>query len=100
MRKESHEVFKESVKVLNESCSANNNTTNNSPNLKYNPKSPFIYNRKVVNNEDLSKMTDEQKNKLILELSSKHYEACRENEQFRTKNFKQYLILRKMGFGD
>ena len=62
--------------------------------LKYAPKSRFIYNE---NYKDPKKLNSAQKDKLILELYEKNKKILEENEQFRGKNFKFYLTLRKMG---
>jgi len=64
--------------------------------LKCKPKSNYIYNGDVVCIEDLRKMNDEEKNKLILDYYNKNKSVREENEQFRQKNFLMYLELRKL----
>ena len=63
--------------------------------LKYVPKSDFIYNKKLPTN--LETLDKEKIITLVKQLYVDHYKVCRENEQFRTKNFKQYIQLKKLG---
>ena len=63
--------------------------------LKYNPKSDYIYNKKLP--KDLENMEKEKVVNLVKQLFADHYQVCKENEEFRTKNFKQYMQLRKLG---
>ena len=64
--------------------------------LKYNPKSDFIYNKAIPTDDELSRFSKEQVIKYFKDLASDHYQVCKENEQFRTQNFKQYIQLRKL----
>ena len=93
-------------KVLSNKNNSNNHSTTNCIDdekmidaiTKYTPQSDFIYNG--VNSfilGDLHKMNSEQKDNIIKELVDANYNLRKENEQFRTKNFKYYLMLRKMG---
>ena len=62
--------------------------------LKYTPKSDYIYNKELPKN-----LENLEKDKIISftkQLYADHYRVCRENEQFRTKNFKMYLQLKRL----
>ena len=63
--------------------------------LKYTPKSDFIYNKELPKN--LEELDKDKMIHFIKQLFADHYRVCRENEQFRTQNFKQYIQLRKLG---
>ena len=63
--------------------------------LKYTPQSDYIYNKKLPS--DLENMDKDKIISFLKQLFVDHYNVCRENEQFRTKNFKQYIQLRKLG---
>ncbi|MFC1659297.1 hypothetical protein ACFL0U_01900 [Pseudomonadota bacterium] len=63
--------------------------------LKHNPKSNYLYNKKLP--QDLEKMDKDKIISLMRQLFVDHHRVCRENEEFRTKNFKQYLKLKKLG---
>ena len=62
--------------------------------LKYNSQSEYIHNRELP--ENLENLDKDKIIVLTKQLYIDHYRVCRENEQYRTKNFKQYLQLRKL----
>ena len=62
--------------------------------LKYTSKSDYIYNKKLPKN--LEGLEKDELIHLVKQLYADHYKVCRENEQFRTKNFKQYIQLKKL----
>ena len=62
--------------------------------LKHIPQSEYIYNRKLPS--DLETLDKDKIISLVKQLYVDHYKVCRENEQFRAKNFKQYAQLRKL----
>lgn len=69
---------------------------NISSELKSVPKSDYIYNGVLHTPSTLELLSDEEKNNLILQLQEDKRKVYEENEQFRQKNFKMYLKLRKL----
>ncbi len=63
--------------------------------LKYNPKSEYIYNKQIPSEEQLHNFSKEQIINYFKDLVSDHFHVCRENEQFRTRNLKQHIQLKR-----
>ena len=66
--------------------------------LKHISQSDFIYNKKLP--DDLENLDKEKIINLVKQLYADHYRVCRDNEQYRTMNFKQYLQLKKLKVED
>ena len=61
--------------------------------LKYTPKSEFIYNTEI---KDTSKLTEQEKNKLIAKLYQNDYEKSKEIELLRGQNTKYLCFIKNL----
>jgi hypothetical protein len=64
--------------------------------LKYTPKSEFINNANVLSDDDVLRISETEKVELLMKLQRQNLEVRKDNEQFRQKNFKMQLELRKL----